>query len=240
MTSSKPTKPQRRIYLPKTTFSSGIRMSKSTIRGITHPNKPSPLSTRSIDLGLARLRELNELDKKHAEERARGTSNNVFEITLHSLPFYYSIPGLTSRQRNALRVLHRNPGPSEEAEPWVDVPVEETGFDNDDNIHPHTFNLTNFNVVDGLLDNLDGPVMVRRRYYRNMRVERLRARHEKWMEQLDSLAVAYLNWTQNSCREETFTLTGCPGDVDAPPREKSIDSMRHYFTLSQVIGSHCE
>lgn len=128
-----------------------------------------------------------------------------------------------------------------EVDQWVDVPFEDAGFQNDNpELHVHPFDLTNFNVIDGLLDTLDGPVVVRRRNYRNMRVERLRARHEKWNLQLDSLALVYLNWAQSSNIEERSVLTGCPGDVDAPPLVKTSNDLTHFITLSQVIGSHCK
>lgn len=116
------------------------------------------------------------------------------------------------------------------------------GFQNDDSeVHTHTFNLTNFNVVDDLLDTLDGPIVVRRQNYRSMRVERLRARHEKWNVQLDKLASAYLGWAQTSSIGEKTALTGCSGDVDAPPLQtKTFSGLAHFFTIFQVLGSHCK
>lgn len=123
----------------------------------------------------------------------------------------------------------------------MDIPFVPDTFDDGDTLNTdhETFSLTNFSILDGLLDTLDGPIVVRRQQNRNMRVERLRARHEKWRLQIDSLAAVYLKWASKSNTEEKNYMTGCPGDVDSPP-EKTSSNVRYYLALSEVIGSHCE
>lgn len=83
MAAQKPYDYPSRITVSKKAFSSSVRLSKSTIHGITHPDQPSPLSTNTVHLGKARLRELNRLAKEQAAERERGVSEmDIFKYTL--------------------------------------------------------------------------------------------------------------------------------------------------------------
>jgi hypothetical protein len=125
-------------------------------------------------------------------------------------------------------------------DPWVDVPVEDLGRSDEFGADGEVIDGGDL-TLEEILKSFEGPFVVRHHgnYPKRTRTQRLRAQHEKWLEQVEKLADSFLEFKHNQ-KSILSPITGCSPDVDAPPKSVRPSLSRPFLVLDEIMGVHCK